>query len=139
MMTARLKTEFAVLVSLLESDSELYNTGILNMSHRYPKMYIIRPQFLLPIISLLVQTSKKSIEYKHQLQIARNQSVDVTNFESQLNDFKQKFANNYRLTSERFKTIIDEIDKSILHLRRLRRVWLVWKRICDLPMTKLTV
>lgn len=112
--------EFAVLVSLLEPDSELYNTGIVDVSHRYPKMYVIRPQFFIPLITLLVQTSKKSIEYQRQLAIARSQSVDVTNFENQLNDFKEKFANNYRLASERFKTAIDEIDKSILHLQKIK-------------------
>ena len=112
--------EFAVLVSLLEPESELYNTGIVDMSYRYPKMYVIRPQFFMPIITLLVQTSKKSIEYQRQLSIARSQSVDVTNFENQLNDFKEKFANNYRLASEKFKTAIDEIDKSILHLQKIK-------------------
>ena len=112
--------EFAVLVSLLEPNSELYNTGIVDVSHRYPKMYVIRPQFFIPLITLLVQTSKKSIEYQRQLAIARSQSVDVTNFESQLNDFKEKFANNYRLASEKFKTAIDEIDKSILHLQKIK-------------------
>ena len=114
------KCEFAVLVSLLEPESELYNTGIVDMSHRYPKMYVIRPQFFLPLITLLVQTSKKSIEYQRQLAIARSQSVDVTNFESRLNDFKEKFANNYRLASEKFKTAIDEIDKSITHLQKIK-------------------
>ncbi len=112
--------EFAVLVSLLEPDSELYNTGIVDVSHRYPKMYVIRPQFFIPLITLLVQTSKKSIEYQRQLAVARSQSIDVTNFENQLNDFKEKFANNYRLASERFKTAIDEIDKSILHLQKIK-------------------
>lgn len=112
--------EYAVLVSLLEADSELYNTGIVDMSHKYPKMYVIRPQFFIPLITLLVQTSKKSIEYKRELAIARSQSVDVTNFESQLNDFKEKFANNYRLASEKFQTAIDEIDKSILHLQKIK-------------------
>ena len=112
--------EFAVLVSLLEPDSELYNTGIVDVSHRYPKMYVIRPQFFIPLITLLVQTSKKSIEYQRQLAVARSQSIDVTNFENQLNDFKEKFANNYRLASERFKTAIDEIDKSILHLQKVK-------------------
>ena len=112
--------EFAVLVSLLEPDSELYNTGIVDMSHRYPKMYVIRPQFFIPLITLLVQTSKKSIEYQRQLAVARSQSVDVTNFESQLNEFKEKFAYNYRLASERFKTAIDEIDKSINHLQKIK-------------------
>lgn len=112
--------EFAVLVSLLEPDSELYNTGIVDVSHRYPKMYVIRPQFFIPLITLLVQTSKKSIDYQRQLAVARSQSIDVTNFENQLNDFKEKFANNYRLASERFKTAIDEIDKSILHLQKIK-------------------
>lgn len=114
------KCEFAVLVSMLEPDSELYNTGIVDMSHRYPKMYVIRPQFFMTIITLLVQTSKKSIEYQKQLAIAQSQSVDITNFESQLNDFKDKFAYNYRLASEKFKTAIDEIDKSIQHLQKIK-------------------
>ena len=114
------KCEFAVLVSLLEPDSELYNGGIVDVSHRYDKMYVIRPQFFLPIISLLVQTSKKSLEYKQQLAIARNQSIDVTNFENQLLDFRDKFGRNYRLASEKFQTAIDEIDKSIAHLQKIK-------------------
>ena len=114
------KCEFAVLVSLLEPDSELYNGGIVDVSHRYDKMYVIRPQFFLPIISLLVQTSKKSLEYKQQLQIARSQSIDVTNFENQLLDFQDKFGRNYRLASEKFQTAIDEIDKSISHLQKIK-------------------
>ena len=114
------KCEFAVLVSLLEPDSELYNGGIVDVSHRYDKMYVIRPQFFLPIISLLVQTSKKSLEYKQQLQIARSQSIDVTNFENQLLDFRDKFGRNYRLASEKFQTAIDEIDKSIAHLQKIK-------------------
>ena len=112
--------EYAVLVSLLEPDSELYNTGIVDMSHRYPKMYVIRPQFFIPLITLLVQTSKKSLEYKKALVEAQNQSIDVTNFESKLNDFKDKFANNYRLASKKFQTAIDEIDKSIDHLQKIK-------------------
>lgn len=112
--------EYAVLVSLLEPDSELYNTGIVDMSHRYPKMYIIRPQFFIPLITLLVQTSKKSLEYKKALVEAQSQSVDITNFESQLNDFKDKFSNNYRLASEKFQTAIAEIDKSIDHLQKIK-------------------
>lgn len=116
----RKRCEFAVLVSLLEPESELYNTGIVDMSHRYPKMYVIRPQFFIPLITLLVQTSKKSLEYQKQLAIARSQSVDVTNFESQLEEFKEKFGRNYRLASEKFKTAIDEIDKSILHLQKIK-------------------
>jgi len=112
--------EYAVLVSLLEPDSELYNTGIVDVSHRYPKMYVIRPQFFIPLITLLVQTSKKSLEYKKALVAAQSQSVDVTNFENQLNDFKDKFANNYRLASEKFQTAIAEIDKSIDHLQKIK-------------------
>ena len=112
--------EFAVLVSLLEPDSELYNTGIVDMSHRYPKMYVIRPQFFIPLITLLVQTSRKSIEYKKQLAIAQNQSIDVTNFEQRLLEFKDKFGRNYRLASERFRAAIEEIDKSIAHLTKIK-------------------
>ena len=112
--------EFAVLVSLLEPDNELYNGGIVDVSYRYDKMYVIRPQFFLPIISLLVQTSKKSLEYKQQLAIAKSQSIDVTNFENQLLDFRDKFGRNYRLASEKFQTAIDEIDKSIQHLQKIK-------------------
>ena len=112
--------EFAVLVSLLEPDSELYNTGIVDMSHRYPKMYVIRPQFFIPLITLLVQTSKKSIEYKRQLILAKSKEVDVTNFENALLDFKDKFGRNYRIASEKFQKAIDEIDKSIDHLQKIK-------------------
>lgn len=112
--------EFAVLVSLLEPDNELYNGGIVDVSYRYDKMYVIRPQFFLPLITLLTQTSKKSLEYKQELAIARSQSIDVTNFENQLMDFREKFGRNYRLASERFKTAIDEIDKSIQHLQKIK-------------------
>ena len=112
--------EFAVLVSLLEPDSELYNTGIVDVSHRYPKMYVIRPQFFIPLITLLVQTSKKSVALQRQLVLAQSQSVDVTNFESKLNDFKERFANNYRLASEKFQRAIEEIDKSIDHLQKIK-------------------
>lgn len=112
--------EFAVLVSLLEPDSELYNIGIVDVSHRYPKMYVIRPQFFIPLITLLVQTSKKSLEYKKQLVMAQNQSIDVTNFENQLLDFKDRFGRNYRLAYEKYQTAIDEIDKSIAHLQKIK-------------------
>ncbi len=112
--------EFAVLVSLLEPDSELYNTGIVDMSHRFPKMYVIRPQFFIPLITLLVQTSKKSIEYKRQLILAQSKEVDVTNFENALLDFKDKFGRNYRIASEKFQKAIDEIDKSIDHLQKIK-------------------
>jgi hypothetical protein len=112
--------EYAVLVSLLEADSELYNGGIVDMSHRFPKMYVIRPQFFIPIITLLVQTSKKTIDYQRQLAIAQSQSIDVTHFEDQLADFKEKFGRNYRLAAEKFQTAIDEIDKSISHLQKIK-------------------
>lgn len=112
--------EFAVLVSLLEPESELYNSGIVDVSHRYPKMYVIRPQFFMSLITILVQTSKKSIDYQRQLAEARSQSVDVTRFEEQLKDFKDKFANNYRLASEKFNVAIEEIDKSIIHLQKIK-------------------
>ena len=112
--------EFAVLVSLLEPENELYNGGIVDVSYRFEKMYVIRPQFFLPFITLLVQTSKKSMEYKQQLAIAQSQSIDVTNFENQLLDFQEKFGKNYRLASEKFKTAIDEIDKTILHLQKIK-------------------
>ena len=109
-----------MLVSLLEPESELYNTGIVDMSHRYPKMYVIRPQFFIPLITLLVQTSKKSLDYKRQLAIAQSQSLDVTKFEQQLLDFKDKFGRNYRLASEKFQKAIEEIDKSIDHLQKIK-------------------
>ena len=114
------KCEFAVLVSLLETDNELYNNGIVDMSHYYPKMYVIRPQFFIPLITLLVQTSRKSIEYQKQLQLAQQQSVDVTNFEKNLEDFKDRFSRNYRIASEKFQSAIDEIDKSIDHLQKIK-------------------
>ncbi len=112
--------EFAVLVSMLEADNDLYNNGIVNKSHLYPKMYVIRPQFFVPFINLLVQTSKKSLEYKKQLILAQNKEVDVTNFENQLQEFKDKFGRNYRLASEKFRNAISEIDKTITHLQKVR-------------------
>ena len=113
--------EFAVLVSLLEAENDLYNNGIVNKSHLYPKMYVIRPQFFVPFINLLVQASKKSLEYKKQLILAQSKEVDVTNFENQLEEFKDKFGKNYRLASEKFHTAIDEIDKTIDHLHKVRK------------------
>ena len=138
--------EYAVLVSMLELDNDLYNEGIVDVSYRYPKMYVIRPQFFMPLISLLVQASKKSLEYKQELAIAKRQSIDVTNFEEQLLDFKDKFGRNYRLASEKFKTAIDEIDKSILHLQKIREALtgsernleLTNKKAEDLSIKKLT-
>jgi hypothetical protein len=113
--------EFAVLVSLLETDNDLYNTGIVNKSHLYPQMYVIRPQFFVPFINLLVQNSKKSLEYRKQLVLAQSKEVDVTNFEKKLEKFKKGFGENYRLASEKFKAAIDEIDKSIDHLQKVRK------------------
>lgn len=112
--------EYAVLVSLLEPDSELYNGGIVDVSHLYEKMYIIRPQFFIPMITLLSQTSRKSMEFKKALAIERSRSVDVTNFENQLLDFKDKFGRNYQLASDRFRKAIEEIDKSIDHLQKIK-------------------
>ena len=111
--------EYAVLVSLLEPDSELYNGGIVDVSYRYPKMYVIRPQFFRPMITLLVNAAKKTVGLKKELEVALSQSVDVTNFESQLDAFKDAFGRNYRLASDKFKTAIDEIDKSIAHLQKI--------------------
>ena len=113
--------EFAVLVSLLEADNDLYNNGIVNKSHLYPKMYVIRPQFFVPFINLLVQTSKKTLEYKKQLILAQSKEVDVTNFENQLEEFKDRFGKNFRLASEKFHAAIDEIDKTIDHLQKVRK------------------
>lgn len=112
--------EYAVLVSLLEPDNELYNNGIVDVSHRYPKMYVIRPQFFMPLITLLVNAARKTVEYKRELAVARSQSVDVTNFENKLLEFKEKFGNNYRLASEKFRKAIDEIDKSIAALQKTK-------------------
>ena len=116
--------EYAVLVSLLEQDSELYNSGIVDVSHKYPKMYVIRPQFFMPIITLLVNASKKSLEYKKELAIAKSQSLDITNFENKLIEFKDKFGRNYRLASEKFQKAIDEIDKSIAALQKTKEALL---------------
>lgn len=112
--------EFAVLVSLLEADNKLYNTGIVNKSHLYPKMYVIRPQFFVPFINLLVQASKKSLEYKKQLILAQRKDVDVTNFEKNLEEFKDKFGKNFRLAKEKFEEAIKEIDTTIDHLQKVK-------------------
>lgn len=112
--------EYAILVSLLEPDSELYNTGIIDVFHRYPKMYIVRPQFFLPIITLLRNAAMKSLMYKSELALVRAQNVDVTNFENELETFKSGFARNYDLASRKFKTAIEEIDKTIVHLQKTK-------------------
>src|SRR5450830_1617201 len=116
--------EYAVLVSLLEPESELYNTGIVDVFHRYPKMYIVRPQFFLPMITLLRNASMNSLKYKSELALVKAQNVDVTNFETELETFKTAFGKNYELASKRFQTAIDEIDKSIDHLQKTKEALL---------------
>lgn len=112
--------EYAILVSLLESESELYNSGIVDVSYRYPKMYVIRPQFFIPIITLLRNAALNSLQYKSELALVKAQNVDITNFESELDVFKETFSKNYDLASKRFHTAIEEIDKSIDHLQKTR-------------------
>lgn len=112
--------EYAILVSLLEPDSELYNSGIVDVSHRYPKMYVIRPQFFIPMITLLRNAAQNSLKYKTELAIVRAQNIDIANFENELDKFKDAFGRNYDLASRRFKTAIDEIDKSIDHLTKTK-------------------
>lgn len=114
------KCEYAVLVSLLEAESELYNTGIVDVSHKYPKMYVVRPQFFIPIITLLRNAALNSMKYKAELSLIRNQNVDITNFEKDINTFKEGFARNYELASRKFKTAIDEIDRTISHLQKTK-------------------
>lgn len=112
--------EYAVLVSLLESESELYNNGIVDVSHRYEKMYVIRPQFFIPIITLLRNAALNSLEYRRELEEVRNQNIDISRFEADMNDFKDKFSRNYRIASDKFKKAIDEIDKTIDHLQKTK-------------------
>tara|TARA_B110000503_G_scaffold78214_1_gene120266 strand:- start:13717 stop:15000 length:1284 start_codon:yes stop_codon:yes gene_type:complete len=116
--------EYAVLVSLLEADSEFYNTGIVDVSYKYEKMYVIRPQFFIPIISLLRNAGMKSLQYKAELTIMRNQNVDITNFEDKINDFKTGFARNYDLASRQFGEAIKEIDKTMNHLQKTKEALL---------------
>lgn len=112
--------EYAVLVSMLESDSDLYNSGIVDVSYRYEKMYVIRPQFFIPMITLLRNAARSSLEYRKQLQTIQNQNIDITHFEEALDDFRERFGRNYRIASERFRTAIEEIDKSIQHLQKIK-------------------
>ena len=114
------KCEYAVLVSTLESDSELYNAGIVDVSYRYPKMYVIRPQCFIPMITLLRNAALKSAEYKNELAVVKTQNVDISNFEGELAEFQEKFGTNFRLASEKFQKAIDEIDKTIDHLQKVR-------------------
>lgn len=112
--------EYAVLVSLLEAESELYNSGIVDVSHRYPKMYVIRPQFFIPMITLLRNAAQNSLKYKNELALVKEQNIDITNFENELDAFRTGFARNYELASKKFKLAIDEIDKTIDHLQKTK-------------------
>ena len=112
--------EYAILVSLLEIDNDLYNNGIVDVSYRYPKMYVIRPQFFIPMITLLRNAAQNSLHYRQELQLVRSQQVDILHFEENMNAFKEGFARNYRLASERFATAIEEIDKTIDHLQKTK-------------------
>jgi hypothetical protein len=118
------KCEYAILVSLLEGDSDLYNNGIVDVSYRYPKMYVVRPQFFIPIITLLRNAAMNSLHYRRELAAVKSQQVDILNFEENMNAFKEGFARNYRLASEKFKTAIEEIDKTITHLQKTKEALL---------------
>jgi len=112
--------EYAVLVTLLEPDSELYNSGIVDVSYRYEKMYVIRPQFFIPLITILRNAALNALAYRQQLAEVRSQNIDITNFEKEMEDFKTKFGRNYELASRRFKEAIEEIDKTISHLQKTK-------------------
>lgn len=116
--------EYAVLVSMLESDNEYYNNGIVDVSYKFDKMYVIRPQFFIPIITLLRNAALNSLKYKKELEYAKNQQIDILNFENKMNEFKEGFSRNYRLASEKFQKAIDEIDKTILHLQKTKEALL---------------
>lgn len=128
--------EYAVLVSTLEAESELYNQGIVDVSHLYPKMFVIRPQFFIPLISLLRNAALDSAQYKDELELQRKQDIDVANFEAALSDFKEKFGRNYRLASEKFTKAIDEIDKTIDHLTKVKEALLGSERNLELANKK---
>lgn len=128
--------EYAVLVSMLEPDNELYNTGIVDKSHRYPKMYVIRPQFFIPMITILRNAAFNSLQYKNELQEVRNQNIDITHFEESMNDFKEKFSRNYRIASDKFSKAIDEIDKTISHLQKTKEALLSSERQLQLANNK---
>jgi hypothetical protein len=112
--------EYAVLVSLLELENDYYNDGIVDVSYDYDKMYVIRPQFFIPIITLITNLSKKSLEYKKELLLVKEQNIDITHFEENINSFKEGFGRNYRIASEKFKKAIEEIDKTIDHLQKTK-------------------
>lgn len=112
--------EYAVLVSLLESDNELYNAGIVDVSYKYDKMYVVRPQFFIPMITILRNAALNSLQYKQELAVIKNQNIDITNFERDMDEFKEKFSRNYELASKKFQTAIEEIDKTIDHLQKTK-------------------
>lgn len=114
------KCEYAILVTMLEADNELYNNGIVDVSYEYEKMYVIRPQFFIPIITLLRNAAMNSLQYKQELALVHEQNIDITNFEEDLNTFKEGFARNYNLASRKFKTAIEEIGKTITHLQKTK-------------------
>lgn len=116
--------EYAVLVTMLEADNEYYNSGIVDVSYKYPKMYVVRPQFFIPIITVLRNAALNSLQYRHELELVRNQNIDITHFEEDINDFKDKFSRNVRLASEKFQKAIDEIDKTIDHLQKTKEALL---------------
>lgn len=118
------KCEYAVLVTLLEADNELYNSGIVDVSHRFPKMYVVRPQFFIPIITILRNAAMNSLKYKAELALMKSQNIDITNFENDINEFKEGFARNFDLASRKFKTAIEEIDKTIDHLQKTKEALL---------------
>ncbi len=138
--------EYAVLVSMLEADNDLYNEGIVDVSYKYEKMYVIRPQFFIPMITLLRNAALNAAEYKNELALVRNQNIDITHFEDDLNEFKDKFGRNVQLAGERFQTAIEEIDKTITHLQKVkenlqnseRNLVLADKKLEDLTIKKLT-
>jgi hypothetical protein len=140
------KCEYAVLVSLLELESDFYNTGIVDMSHRFPKMYVIRPQFFIQMITLLRNSSMNALTYKAELALVKSQNVDITTFEDKLNTFKEGFARNYDLASRKFATAIDEIDNTIKHLQKTKEALVSWednyrlanKKLEDVTIKKLT-
>ena len=128
--------EYAVLVSLLEPENELYNSGIVDVFHRYQKMYVIRPQFFIPMITLLRNAALKSLEYKNELAQIKEQNIDVTNFEEDLDTFKVAFGKNFELASRKFSTAIEEIDKSITHLQKTKDALLTTDRNLRLANNK---
>lgn len=141
------KCEYAVLVSLLEAESDYYNTGIVDVSYRFPKMYVVRPQFFIPIITLLRNASMNSMQYKAELSLIKNQNIDITHFEDNITKFKEGFAKNYDLASRQFKTAIDEIDKTMDHLQKTKdallasvnNLRLANNKAEDLTIKKLTI